>query len=58
VNEEHKLFMDAPAGSRFKGYDVFVVQELRLEARVIRYRRERWLTPDGELLVAPLPAGG
>ena len=57
VNEEHKLSVAAPAGSRFKGYDDFVVQELRLESRVIRYRRERWLTPDGELLVAPLPAG-
>ncbi len=33
VNEEHKLSMDAPAGSRFKGYDDFVAQELRLEGR-------------------------
>ena len=57
VNEEHKLSMNVPAGSRFKGYDDFVVQELRLEGRVIRYRRERWLTPEGKLLVAPLPAG-
>jgi hypothetical protein len=57
VNEEHKLSLDAPAGSRFKGYDDFLVQELRLEGRVIRYRRERWLTPAGELLVAPLPTG-
>jgi hypothetical protein len=24
---------------------------------VIRYRRERWLTPDGRTMVAPLPAG-
>ena len=57
VNEEHKLSMNAPSGSRFKGYDDFVLQELRLEGRVIRYRRERWLTPEGKLLVAPLPAG-
>ncbi|NJO38185.1 MAG: transposase [Rhizobiales bacterium] len=34
-----------------------MVQDLRLEGRVIRYRRERWLTPAGKLLVAPLPAG-
>jgi regulator of replication initiation timing len=57
INEEHKLSLDAPSGSRFKGYDDFVVQELRLEGRVIRYRRERWLTPEGKLLVAPLPVG-
>jgi len=57
VNEEHKLSMAVLPGSRFKGYDDFVVQDLRLEGRVIRYRRERWLTPEGRLLVAPLPVG-
>jgi hypothetical protein len=34
-----------------------VVQELEIRPRVIRYRRERWLTPDGRTVVAPLPSG-
>jgi len=33
------------------------VQDLVLTARVVRYRRERWLTPEGETIVAPLPDG-
>jgi len=33
------------------------VRELHLAAEVIRYRRERWTTPSGETVVAPLPLG-
>jgi hypothetical protein len=46
-----------PTGSQFKSYEPYQVQDLVLTARVVRYRRERWLTPSGETLVAPLPDG-
>src|SRR5918911_532050 len=46
-----------PAGSCFKGYQDYAVQELELCPRVIRFRRERWLIPDGRTVIAPLPPG-
>jgi hypothetical protein len=34
-----------------------LVQDLVLSVRAIRYRRERWVTPDGQTIIASLPKG-
>ncbi len=47
---------DVPAGSRFKGYQDFTVQDIVIRPHITRYRLERWLTPSGEYLVGKLPA--
>jgi hypothetical protein len=55
--ETEELRVAVPQGSKFKGYELYQVQDLVLSARVMYYRRERWLTPEGKTVLAPLPDG-
>src|SRR5271168_3202189 len=48
---------DPPEGSRNKGFEDIVVQDLSLNPQVTRYRRERWETPDGKTIIAALDPG-
>ena len=57
ITRELRLaFPHPPAGSVSKGYEEYIVQELVIRAEVTRYLRERIVTPDGQSLLAPLPA--
>src|SRR5918998_626223 len=57
LRDEVARLKGLPPRPPFKGYQDILVRELRLSAEVVRYRRERWLTPAGETVLAPLPAG-
>ena len=58
IHEERSVTVAAPPrGSRFKGYTSFVVQDLVIRPHVVNFRCERWQTPDGDMVTAPLPSG-
>ena len=55
VSEERELPLLPEPGWRFKGYKLYTVQDLVIEVRTIRYWRPWYLTPEGKVVVAPLP---
>ena len=55
--EEKVIRIEVPPGSVFKGHEPFLVQELVISANATCYLRERWVTPDGQTILAPLPEG-
>ena len=57
VTSEVKLKAAVPPGSRFRGYEDVLVQNLQFSVAVTRYRRERWETATGERIVARLSPG-
>src|SRR5712672_4159279 len=57
IHEERTVKVAAPPrGSRFKGHTSFLVQDLMIRRHVVNFRREHWLTADGKMVTAPLPA--
>ena len=55
--EEKVIRIEVPPGSVFKGHESFLVQDLAISANATCWLRERWVTPDGRTILAPLPEG-
>jgi len=55
--EDEVIGVEVPPGSTFKGHEPFLVQDLVISAKATCYLRERWVTPDGRTILAPLPQG-
>jgi hypothetical protein len=47
---------DLPPGAVLKGYEPYVVQDLKIQCQTTRYWRARYELPEGGSVLAPLPA--
>ena len=50
ITSETRLKASVPPGSRFRGYEDVLVQDLKISVEVMRYRRERLETAAGAFL--------
>jgi hypothetical protein len=55
--EVHLHAEDLPAGARLKCYEAYVVQDLIIKTKNIRYLRARYELPAGGSVLAPFPQG-
>ena len=55
VDEDRVIPLSPQPGWRFKGFKFYTVQDLVIETRTVRYWRPCYQTPEGRLVIAPLP---
>src|SRR3954465_3197993 len=55
VDEDRVVPLAPQPGWRFKGFKFYTVQDLVVETRIVRYWRPCYRTPEGKLVIAPLP---
>ncbi|HSJ76577.1 MAG TPA: transposase [Gemmatimonadales bacterium] len=55
VDEDRVVPLAPQPGWRCKGFKFYTVQDLVVETRVVRYWRPCYRTPEGRLVIAPLP---
>ena len=56
VDDDRVIPLTPGPGWRFKGYKRYTVQDLVIEVRVVRYWRACYQTPEGNTVIASLPA--